>query len=59
MAVAAGELPARRLESYRELQAEARFVGEQLDVRARQDRKQADKTLARAIKRYYRSDGRQ
>ncbi|MDO8846878.1 MAG: ribosome small subunit-dependent GTPase A [Coriobacteriia bacterium] len=57
-AVAAGELPARRLESYRELQAEARFVGEQLDVRARQERKSADKSLARAIKRYHRTDGR-
>lgn len=56
-AVAAGELAVRRLESYRELQAEARFVGEQLDVRGRQERKRADKMLAKAIKRYYKRDG--
>lgn len=56
-AVASGALPIRRLESYRELQAEARFVGEQLDARARQERKRSDKTLARAIKRYHKSDG--
>lgn len=56
-AVASGELPLRRLESYRELQAEARYVGEQLDVRARQERKRADKLLAKTIKRYHRSDG--
>lgn len=56
-AVATGELPERRLESYRELQAEARFVGEQLDVRARQERKRADKLLAKTIKRYYKSNG--
>lgn len=56
-AVATGELAARRLESYRELQAEARFVSEQLDVRARQERKRADKMLAKTIKRYYKSNG--
>lgn len=57
-AVEAGELPARRLESYRELQAEARHIGEQLDARARQDRKRDDKQLARAIKRYYKEGPR-
>lgn len=56
-AVAGGVLAARRLESYRELQAEARFVGEQLDVRARQERKRVDKMLAKTIKRYYKSNG--
>jgi ribosome biogenesis GTPase len=57
-AVASGELSARRLESYRELRAEARYVGEQLDVRARQERKRADKSLARTIKRYHQTNGR-
>ena len=57
-AVASGELPERRLESYRELQAEIRHVNEELDVRARQERKQADKRLARDIRRFYRSGGR-
>ncbi len=52
-AVEAGELPARRLESYRELQAEIAHVNDQLDMRARQERKREDKLLARAIKRYY------
>lgn len=53
-AVAAGDLPARRLESYRELHAEVRHLAEEIDVRARQERKRADKTLARTIKRFYR-----
>jgi ribosome biogenesis GTPase len=57
-AVAAGELPERRLESYRELQAEVRVVNEQLDVRARQERKREDKILARTIKRFYREGGK-
>jgi ribosome biogenesis GTPase len=52
-AVAAGEITARRLESYRELQSEARHVTEQLDVRARLDRKREDKQLAKTIKRFY------
>lgn len=57
-AVEAGDLPLRRLESYRELQAEARHVGEQLDVRARQERKREDKKLAKAIKTFYRDGGK-
>lgn len=56
-AVEAGELPARRLESYRELQAEVRHIEEQLDVRARQERKREDKKLARTIKRFHKSGG--
>lgn len=57
VAVASGALPARRLESYRELQAEARYVSEQVDLRARQERKREDKMLARAIKRYQSGEG--
>lgn len=53
-AVERGELASRRLESYRELQAEVRHVEEQLDVRARQERKREDKQLAKTIKRFYR-----
>lgn len=57
-AVERGELEARRLESYRLLQDEVRHVEEQLDVRARLDRKQEDKKLARAIKRFYTDGGK-
>lgn len=56
-AVERGELPARRLESYRELQAEALHVSEQLDIRARQEHKREDKQLQRTIRRYFRSGG--
>ena len=52
-AVEAGELQSRRLENYRELMAEVRHVTEQLDVRAREERKRQDKQLARDIKRYF------
>lgn len=57
-AVEAGELPARRLESYRELQAEIQHVAGERDVRMREERKRQDKELARTIKRFYKSDGR-
>ena len=57
-AVEAGELPQRRLDSYRELSAEIQHVTEQIDMRARQDRKREDKRLAKAIKQYYRQLGR-
>ena len=57
-AVEAEELPARRLESYRELQAEIAHVNEELDVRARLERKREDKQLARTIKRFYREGGK-
>ncbi|MDY0340473.1 MAG: ribosome small subunit-dependent GTPase A [Coriobacteriia bacterium] len=57
-AVACGELPERRLASFRELQAEIAQVNVQLDVKARLDKKREDKLLARAIKNYYKSDGR-
>ena len=57
-AAEAEELPARRLESYRELQAEIAHVNEELDVRARLERKREDKQLARTIKRFYREGGK-
>lgn len=52
-AVAAGTLAERRLESYRELQQEVRHIEDQLDVRARQERKREDKKLAKDVKRYF------
>lgn len=52
-AVAEGTLAERRLESYRELQQEVRHIGEQLDVRARQERKREDKKLSKTVKRFY------
>ncbi|MBN1193203.1 MAG: ribosome small subunit-dependent GTPase A [Coriobacteriia bacterium] len=52
-AVEAGVLPRRRLESYRELQAEVRHVTGEIDVRARLERKREDKIMARTIKRFY------
>lgn len=57
-AVEAGELAPRRLESYRELQAEVAHLGEQLDIRARQQRKREDKQLAKTIKRFYQDGGK-
>lgn len=58
-AVARGELAGRRLASFRELQAEIATVNEQLDVKARLEKKREDKILARSIKNYYKSgDGR-
>jgi ribosome biogenesis GTPase len=56
-AVEAGELPVRRLESYRELAAEIQHVAEEHDARLRAERKRKDKILARSVKRYYRSGG--
>lgn len=55
-AVEAGDLPARRLESYRQLHAEIRHVSEQRDLRLRQEKKRADKQLARAIRRFQREE---
>lgn len=52
-AVERGELPSRRLASFRELQAEIAHVNVEIDVRARQDRKHEDKVQARAIKNYH------
>ncbi len=58
-AVARGELPERRLASFRELQAEIASVNAQIDVRARLERKREDKIMARTIRNYYKhGDGR-
>lgn len=55
-AVESGDLPSRRLESYRQLHAEIRHLSEQRDVRLRQEKKRADKQLARAIRRYQKDE---
>ncbi|MBN2247659.1 MAG: ribosome small subunit-dependent GTPase A [Coriobacteriia bacterium] len=54
-AVERGELAGRRLDSFRELQAEIATVNEQLDVRARLEKKREDKILARSIKDFYKN----
>lgn len=57
-AVEAGEIPQRRLDSYRSLQAEVRHVQGELDIRARLAKKAEDKKLARTIKRFYGTEGK-
>jgi hypothetical protein len=52
-AVERGDLPSRRLTSFRELQAEIAHVNAEIDVRSRQEKKREDKVQARAIKNYY------
>lgn len=54
-AVVRGELPERRLASFRELQAEIAHVNVELDLRARLDKKREDKLRARSIRELYRS----
>ena len=53
-AVGSGELPERRLTSFRELQAEVAHVNTQIGIRARLEKKREDKVLARTIKDFYR-----
>lgn len=55
-AVESGELPARRLESYRYLRAEMAATAQRREEKARRDKKAADKTLGKAIKRYLEHD---
>ena len=47
-AVDAGELPERRLESWRKLQREAEWVASRTDARLRQARKQEWKVIHKA-----------
>jgi ribosome biogenesis GTPase len=49
-AVAAGQLPAERLENYRKLQAEQKFQAAQQDERARMEIKRAGKIGAKALR---------
>ncbi len=57
-AVEAGEIPARRLESYLRLREELDRLGERQDARARAEKKRNDKILHREIKRFHKERGR-
>jgi len=56
-AVEAGELPARRLESYLRLREELERIAARQSQRARADKKKADKVMARDIKRFFKERG--
>lgn len=53
-AVAAGVLPRQRLENYRKMEAELRFLAARDDPRARREDKQRAKAGAKALKKHYR-----
>jgi ribosome biogenesis GTPase len=54
-AVAAGRLPAERLDSHRKLESELQALAARADPRARREAKQRAKALCKAQKRLYRS----
>lgn len=56
-AVASGELPERRLASYLRLREELQRISERQDVRARSEKKKADKATNRAAKRPFKGRG--
>lgn len=56
-AAEAGELAERRLESYLRLTEELQRIAERQDARARVEKKKADKTLSREIKRFMKERG--
>jgi len=58
-AVAAGEVPAERLESYLKLQNELRDLDARRDVRARIEEKRRGKVIGRAIKQLYKQRERE
>ncbi|MDA3935305.1 MAG: ribosome small subunit-dependent GTPase A [Actinomycetota bacterium] len=53
-AVESGELPARRLDSYRSLTTELEVLAARQDVAGRSKKKREDKILAKTIRRHYR-----
>ncbi len=55
-AVESGELPARRLDSYRRLTAELSRLARRQDERAWRDKDQAMKKIAKAVKSYYKTE---
>lgn len=55
-AVESGELPQRRLDSYRRLTAELAVLARRQDEKAWREKEQANKTIAKAVKRYYSSE---
>jgi len=54
-AVAEGALAAERLESYRKLAAEARYIASRTDERARDERKRRERVISRAANEWMRS----
>lgn len=56
-AVAAGELPARRLDSYRKLQREEAWAASRSDARLRAERTDRQKAIARHLRATYRFQG--
>jgi ribosome biogenesis GTPase len=55
-AVESGELPARRLESYRKLMAELAELERRRDQKAWAAKEQTNKQISKAVKRYYSSE---
>jgi len=55
-AVEAGELPARRLESYHRLTAELAELSRRRDEKAWAEKEQTNKSIAKAVKRFYRDE---
>jgi ribosome biogenesis GTPase len=57
-AVDAGELPARRVESFRKLQRENEWEAARADARLEAERKRGDRSASAALRRVYRDRGR-
>lgn len=55
-AVESGELPARRLESYRRLSAELQAVSRKQDEKAWREAEQSKRLISKAAKRFYREE---
>jgi ribosome biogenesis GTPase len=55
-AATAGDLPIRRLESYRKLTRELADLSRRQDEKAWREKEQANKTIAKAAKRFYQSE---
>ena len=55
-AVAAGELPERRLESYLRLVGEMDELSRRRDEKAWREKEQAGKVIAKAAKRFYQTE---
>lgn len=55
-AVAAGEVPQRRLDSYRKLTAELEALARRQDEKGWREKEAANKEISKAVKRYYKAD---
>jgi ribosome biogenesis GTPase len=54
--VESGDLPARRLESYRKLTAELAALARRQDERAWREKDQVNKSIAKAVKTFYKTE---